>query len=159
MVVKVSKMEVNFLSVLFHYFGLHCWRFLAFDYVFNFQIFSNSATCHLLFRQSTFRKLTLFLCRSLFFCFNCTCKSVNISMIWTPCYKRAFFLYHYQNARATFVCVVGCLKVDLVYVLLISSTFNSDKSFCMRPTSWKVLFKSNLRYMQAKARFVSCCLV
>ena len=55
----MSKLEVDFLSVLFHYFGLHCWRFLAFDYVFNFQIFSNSATCHLLFRQSTFRKLTL----------------------------------------------------------------------------------------------------
>ena len=68
----MSNLEVDFLSVLFHYFGLHCWRFHAFDYAVNFQIFSKSATCHLLFRQSTFRKLTLFLCRSLCFGFNCT---------------------------------------------------------------------------------------
>ena len=77
----MSNLEVDFLSVLFHYFGLHCWRFRAFDDAVNFLIFSNSATCHLLFRQSTFRKLTLFLCRSLCFCFNCTWKSVNISII------------------------------------------------------------------------------
>ena len=36
------------------------------------------------------------------------------------------FLYQYQNARATFVCVVVCLKVDLTHLLLIWRTFNSD---------------------------------
>ena len=86
-----------------------------------------------LFRLSIFPKLTLFLYLSLFitylcFCFNCKCRSVNIYQLFhlTPCYKRAFFLCQYQNARATFVYVVVCLKVDLTHVLLISRTFNSD---------------------------------
>ena len=29
MVVKVSKLEVDFLSVFFYYFGLDCWGFLT----------------------------------------------------------------------------------------------------------------------------------
>ena len=94
---------------------------------------------HLLIRQSIFPKLTLFLYRSLFitylcFCFNCKRRSVNIYQLFhlTPCYK-AFFLYQYQNARAKFVCVVVCLKVDLNHVLLISRTFNSDNFIACDP--------------------------
>ena len=74
----------------------------------------------------------MFLYRSLFitylcFCSNCTCRSVNISTIsFNSMLSTSLFLYQYQNVRATFFCVVVCLKVDLVHVLLISRTFNSD---------------------------------
>ena len=85
---QVSKLEVDFLSVVF----LLVWPW-------QLGISCSSDTCHLLFRQSTFQKLTLFLYRNLFitylcFCFNCKCRSVNIYQLFhlTPCYKRAFFI-------------------------------------------------------------------
>ena len=81
----MSKLEVDFLSCCFPSFALVVGDFFL-CYGVNFKIFSNSDTCQLLFRQSIFPELKLFPYGSLFitylcFCFNCTCRSVNRSVI------------------------------------------------------------------------------
>ena len=73
---KCLSWKLIFLLCIFYQFGLDCWGFHA----------TVTPVTHLLFRQSTFLKLTLFLYRSSFitylsFCFNCKCRSVNISTI------------------------------------------------------------------------------
>ena len=97
-------MLVIFFLRFFQQFGLDCWGFLA----------TMTHVTHLLFRQSIFPKLTLFLYLTLFitylcFCFNCTCRSVNKYQLFhlTPCYKRAFFIT--VSKCQSNVCLCGCL--------------------------------------------------